>query len=176
MSTIASSDVRDDALRMLSNGVYLLTSCTGDALHAASVSWVSQVSFQPPLIMVALRRNSHLAHAVRQARRFSLNILAADQRPIAETFFEHQTAAVDTEAISGHAFRMSASRCPLLIDAMAWLECRFAAEPDTPGDHALFLGTVTGAGIRRAGTPMVLWDTPWCYGGLRRDRDDAART
>ena len=52
------TDVRSDAMRLLSNGLYVLTACLSDTIHAATVSWVSQVSFQPPLVMVALQRNS----------------------------------------------------------------------------------------------------------------------
>ena len=66
-SEIPVTDVRSDALRMLSNGVYVLTACLGDTVHAATVAWVCQVSFQPPLVMVALQRNSHLAPTVRKA-------------------------------------------------------------------------------------------------------------
>ncbi len=61
------TDVRSEALRLLSGGLYVLTTCTDETIHAAAISWVSQVSFQPPLVLAALRRNSHLAHAVRQA-------------------------------------------------------------------------------------------------------------
>ena len=63
-------------LRLLSNGVYVLTACGPEVIHAATVTWASQVSIQPPLVLVALRRNSHLAQAVRKAHRFALNILA----------------------------------------------------------------------------------------------------
>ena len=35
------------------------------------------------------------------------------------------------------------------------------------GRPYLLLGEVTGAGIRRPGEPMVLWQTPWSYGGMR---------
>jgi flavin reductase (DIM6/NTAB) family NADH-FMN oxidoreductase RutF len=54
----------------------------------------------------------------------------------------------------------------LITDALAWLECRLDAELPNPGDHNLLLGEVTGAGIRRMGKPIVLWETPWSYGGL----------
>ena len=86
---IPVTDVRSDAMRLLSNGVYVLTACLSDTVHAATVSWISQVSFQPPLVMVALQRNSHLAHAVRKAHRFAINILGADQQALAEKFFAH---------------------------------------------------------------------------------------
>jgi flavin reductase (DIM6/NTAB) family NADH-FMN oxidoreductase RutF len=58
-------------------------------------------------------------------------------------------------------------KCPLLTDGMAWLECKLVAEPASPGDHALMLGEVSGAGVRRQAKPMVLHDTPWSYGGIK---------
>lgn len=161
-----NTDVRNDALRLLSSGLYVLTACLSDTIHAATVSWVSQVSFEPPLVMVALKRNSHLAQAVRKAHRFAINILGANQEALAEKFFAHVAAPAAIETLAGYSFRESMGHCPLLTDAMGWLECRLAAEPPTPGDHCLMLGQVTGAGVRRQDMPMVLWGTPWSYGGL----------
>ena len=163
------ADVRSETLRLLSNGVYVLTVCVGDTVHAASVSWVSQVSFQPPLVMLALQRGSHLAQAVRKAHRFAVNLLGAEQTGLAEKFLKHVTAPAVTPDLAGQAVRNDPAHCPLLMDAMAWLECRLAAELATPGDHVLLLGEVTGAGIRRPGQPMVLWNTPWSYGGLKEN-------
>src|SRR5512139_511078 len=91
----ATSDVRAEALNLLSNGVYVLTAATADTLHAATVTWAGQVSFQPALILVALRRNSHLAQAVRKAHRFALNILAEDQQELAQRFFAHYTVPAE---------------------------------------------------------------------------------
>jgi flavin reductase (DIM6/NTAB) family NADH-FMN oxidoreductase RutF len=166
-SAMLGTDVRSDALQLLSNGLYVLTACVADTIHAAAVSWVSQVSFEPPLVLVAVRRNSHLAHAVRRAHRFALNIIGSEQPALAEPFLGSMTLPVGGQTMAGLAFRSSAAHCPLLTDALGWLECRLAAEPPAPGDHCLLLGEVTGAGIRRAGPPLTLWDTSWTYGGLR---------
>ena len=48
--------VKQKNLRLLTNGIYVLTSRDGDRYGAATVTWVSQVSFKPPLIMAALRK------------------------------------------------------------------------------------------------------------------------
>ena len=167
MTPEAVTDVRGDALRLLTSGLYVLTISSADTVCATAVSWVSQVSFQPPLVMVALRRNSHLAQAVRKGHRFALNILASDQEALAEPFLAPVSLPAGDPTLAGLAFRSNAAHCPLLTDALGWLECRLAAEPPSPGDHCLMLGEVTGAGIRRAGAPLALWDTPWSYGGLR---------
>lgn len=164
----APTDVRSTALRLLSNGLYVLTTCVEDTLHSATVSWVTQVSVEPTLVLVALRRNSRLAQAVRQAHRFVLNILGEDQEALAERFFTHQIQPATETAIGGLPFRMDVGHCPLLTDALAWLECRLAAEPPSPGDHTLILGEVTGAGVRRPGRPLVLGMIPWSYGGVAR--------
>jgi flavin reductase (DIM6/NTAB) family NADH-FMN oxidoreductase RutF len=161
----ALTDVRSDALRLLSSGLYVLTTCVEDTLHGATVVWVTQVSSEPLLVLVALRRNSHLAHAVRNAHRFALNILGADQEALAERFFKHTTEPAASTNLQGFAYRPATGHCPLLTDALAWLECRLAAEPESPGDHAIFLGEVTGTGVRRQGQPMVLRETTWSYGG-----------
>ncbi len=161
-----STDVRSDALHMLSNGVYVLTTCVGETIHAVTVTWVTQVSAQPPLVMTALRRNSHLANAVHQARRFALNVLEANQATVAEKFFQHMTVPLSSDDLSGLAFRASPAHCPLLMDSLGWVECRVAVEQATPGDHTLVMGEVTGSGVRRQGKPLVLGDTRWSYGGL----------
>lgn len=162
-----SNDVRTEALNFLSNGVYILTAATADTVHAATVTWASQISFQPALVMVALRRNSHLAQAVRKAHRFALNIMADDQHDLAARFFSHFTGSAEGTPGREWPFRMTMAKCPLLTEGMAWLECKLVAEPPSPGDHALMLGEVTGAGVRRQGRPMILHDTPWSYGGIR---------
>jgi flavin reductase (DIM6/NTAB) family NADH-FMN oxidoreductase RutF len=160
-----TTDVRSDALRLLTNGLYILTTCVEDVIHSATVSWVSQVSAQPALVLVALRRNSRLAQAVRQAHRFALNILEADQEALAQRFFTHHSEPAAATRVAGLAARPGAGHCPLLTDALAWLECRLAAELTSPGDHTLMLGEVTGAGVRRQGQPLALGMTPWRYGG-----------
>lgn len=163
----ATTDVRTEALNLLSSGVYVLTAAAADSLHAATVTWAGQVSFQPALVLVALRRNSHLAQAVRKAHRFALNILAEDQKQVAERFFTHHTLPADAAGGPDSPFRMTVGKCPLLTDGIAWLECKLVAEPPSPGDHALMLGEVSGAGVRRPARPMALYDTPWSYGGIK---------
>src|SRR5512135_1416750 len=124
MSIDVPTDVRNEALRRIANGVYILTTCLGEQIHAATVTWVSQVSFQPPLVLVALQKNSRLAHTVRKAHRFALNLLEADQAPLASMFFEHTAVSAAGQDLAGFSFRYDPAHCPLLTDCAAWLECR----------------------------------------------------
>jgi hypothetical protein len=63
-----NAKVRQKTLRLLSNGVYVLTSRSEDRYGAATVTWVSQALFKPPLLMVAVRRESHVFKCMTESR------------------------------------------------------------------------------------------------------------
>src|SRR2546428_12129286 len=79
--------VRQKTLRMLSNGVYVLTARSEDRYGAATVTWVSQVSFKPPLIMAAVRRQSNVFKCLAESRVAALHIAGDGQQDIARRVF-----------------------------------------------------------------------------------------
>src|SRR5258706_13000587 len=85
--------VRQKALQMLSNGVYVLTSRSEDRYGAATVSWVSQASFKPPLIMAAIRRESNVFRCLAQNGSAVLHIGGGRQQEIARRIFFPTLAA-----------------------------------------------------------------------------------
>ena len=82
---------RKTALRMFSYGVYILTSKFEDNYCAATVTWVSQASFEPPLISVCIKEDS-VSYAVVKARgEFLLHLLGENQKYLAAAFFKQTT-------------------------------------------------------------------------------------
>jgi flavin reductase (DIM6/NTAB) family NADH-FMN oxidoreductase RutF len=51
---------RPKTLRLISNGMYVITSRAGGRYRAATVTWISQASFKPPLIIAAIRTDSNV--------------------------------------------------------------------------------------------------------------------
>ncbi len=78
---------RKRTLRLLTNGMYVITSRHGDALGAATITWVSQASFNPPLLMAAVRPDSNVFKCLSQSRIAAIHILNFDQQEIAGKFF-----------------------------------------------------------------------------------------
>src|SRR5437588_3964928 len=78
---------RRDTLRMFTNGVYVMTSRTSDRCGGATVTWVSQVSFRPPLIMAAIRKDSNVFLCLSESGLAAIHVLASTQRDIAQQFF-----------------------------------------------------------------------------------------
>ena len=53
------SDLKKTALRMIPYGLYVMTTETEDGrVSAATVNWVTQASFQPPLVVVGVKVDS----------------------------------------------------------------------------------------------------------------------
>lgn len=135
------------ALRMIPYGLYVLTGKAPDGqLAAATVNWVTQASFAPPLVAIGLKTDSG-AHAVIQAAgAFVLNILGKDQGGIAYAFFKPVHA--EPGLLSGQSYHDGGNGAPVLDAVPAYVECRLVKVVDG-GDHSVFIGEVTEAVVRQ---------------------------
>ncbi|GAB4532944.1 MAG: flavin reductase family protein [Anaerolineae bacterium] len=157
-------EARKIALRMISHGLYLLSVKHQDRLNASTISWLSQASFQPPLVMVGVKANTLTHTMIEESGQFAINLLAAGQTDMAQTFFKR--AEHIGNRLSGYAFEPGpVTGAPLFLDAPAWFECR-VTQVVKGGDHTIVVAEVVEAGVRDpAATPMTLRDTAWHYGG-----------
>ncbi len=155
--------VRQKTLRLLSNGVYVLTSRSEDRYGAATVSWVSQVSFKPPLIMAAVRRQSNVFKCLAESRVAALHIVGNGQQDIARRFFFPTAAGCGT--INGEPVVEGKTAAPILASLPAHVECQVEQIVDTDGDHAMVILRVVDAEFREKIRPLTIAETPWEYGG-----------
>jgi flavin reductase (DIM6/NTAB) family NADH-FMN oxidoreductase RutF len=158
------SAVRKQVLRFLNYGLYVLTAADGDDLAAGTVTWLSQASFEPVLVMAGIRRDGHVHAVVDQSGAFAVNIVGADQRHIASAFF--RPARLEYGLINGFAFeRAPTTGAPLLTDLPAWFEAR-VTDAVRRGDHTIFVAEIVACGLRDPGArSLVLAHTPWSYAG-----------
>jgi len=161
--TAVDAKVKQKTLRMLSNGVYVLTSRSGNRYGAATVSWVSQASFKPPLIMTAVRTESNVFKCLAESRSAVLHIVGDRQQDVARRFFFPTHAECGT--INGEAFMDGRTAAPVLPNLPAYIECQVERIVDTDGDHAVVILRVVEAECREQVRPLTMADTPWEYGG-----------
>jgi flavin reductase (DIM6/NTAB) family NADH-FMN oxidoreductase RutF len=150
-------------LRLLSNGIYILTSRSGDNFGAATVSWVSQASFNPPLLMVAVRPTNTVFRCLAKSSVAVLHVLKNDQLDMAKRFFS--PTAVQDGSINGEPFRDGTTCAPILLNAPAYLECSVRNIIDQGGDHAVVIFEVLEAVCREPVRPLTMAESPWEYGG-----------
>ena len=97
----------------------------------------SSVSLEPPLVLVCFDNTSRTLPAVRECRRFAVNVLRAGQEELA-TLFASKAVAEEKFASVTHTVEHGV---PVLDDALAWMACEVVDLVDA-GDHTIGIGRV----------------------------------
>lgn len=144
---------KKEALRLFTYGLYAVT--TGDARewNVFTANWLSQVSFDPPLVALSVENDTTSLPMIRRTRRFAVNVFSADQRDLAgrlgKPYVRHP------QKLDGLEMTRTATGCPVLQETLAWVEC--AVENELPaGDSTLILGRVGEAHVLRRDEPLTM--------------------
>jgi flavin reductase (DIM6/NTAB) family NADH-FMN oxidoreductase RutF len=142
-----NQDAKKTALRMIPYGLYVLTADDGKGnVAAATINFVTQSSFAPPLVTLGVKADTGAYHVVKETGAFALNVLGKDQKGAAFTFFK--PAKVEGDRISGMAFTKGTTGAPLLSDAVAAIECRVKKIVEE-GDHHVVIAEVVEAHLNK---------------------------
>ena len=152
-------NAKKTALRMIPYGLYVLTAEAKDgSIAAATVNWVTQASFAPPLVVVGVKADSGAHTVIKDAGVFALNILGKGQQAAAFAFFKPTNR--EGNRINGEPFHAGTGGAPILDSVPAFVECR-VVEMLEKGDHTIVVGEVTDAVVSQeiSGRPddATLW-------------------
>jgi flavin reductase (DIM6/NTAB) family NADH-FMN oxidoreductase RutF len=149
-----------EPFRRIPYGIYVLTTKQGTHLWALIVSWVSQVSYSPPLLMVALRRNRKVLPAIRESGFFSLSLLKKEQISLIP-----QVKGTSPESVSSlFSEEKNPKIAPFLRGCLAFWDCLLVSAVEA-GDHVLFIGEVRSASTEGKGDPLTTMDYGKTYIG-----------
>lgn len=141
-------DSKKTALRMIPYGLYVMTAQAADGtITAATVNWVTQTSFAPPLIALGVKADSAGYAAVKASGRFTLNMLGKGQQGAAFAFFK--PAEVADGLLSGQPFHAGDNGLPILDEAPAAIECTVVQIVEQ-GDHHILVAEVVQAHVAKA--------------------------
>jgi flavin reductase (DIM6/NTAB) family NADH-FMN oxidoreductase RutF len=141
-------------------GIYVLTSFYKEEINGMIASWVSQVSYDPLLILAAVHPNRYSHNLIDKSGCFALHVLAADQSNLLGRF-----KGPDPKAkFSSIQWQPGQTGCPVLKECIAYFECRVTAKY-TPGNHTLFLGEVLAAQVIGKGNILSSLDYDGVYLG-----------
>ena len=135
----------DKALGRLSGGLYVVTARQGegDGVRSGAMvaSWVSQASFDPPGITVAVARDRAIEALMQVGDRFVLNILGEqNHQQLLRHFLRRFPPGADRFA-GVNLLEGAAAGGPVLGDALAFLGCRVAQRMEGP-DHWIIYAVV----------------------------------
>ncbi len=158
-----NEEAKKKLLRMIPHALYVLTSKADGKTAASTVSWVTQASFQPPLVAVGLKKDSQTFEIVRKSQGFVLNFLGSDQKDIAQKFFKHQEP--EGHHLAGETFQESPTlKFPFFPQMAGYVECRWVGSIEE-GDHVVVVAKVLEAEAGPLEGPLLLSTTGWQYGG-----------
>jgi flavin reductase (DIM6/NTAB) family NADH-FMN oxidoreductase RutF len=105
-----------------------------------TVSAVSSVSAEPPLVMACINRRTAAEAAIRTNGVFCLNLLAETQTGLAESFAgRSKTLASYDFSLAAWTQGVTGSRC--LVGAVASFDCQLESVTEA-GTHSVFIGRV----------------------------------
>ena len=140
----------DKALGRLSGGLYVVTASEGSdstfRQSAMVASWVSQASFSPPGITVAVAKDRAIESFMQVNKTFVVNILREDNfqkmfRHFLKRFAPGADRFADVDIIKDLA-----KGGPVLSDALAFLDCKVISRLETP-DHWIIYGVVENGNV-----------------------------
>jgi flavin reductase (DIM6/NTAB) family NADH-FMN oxidoreductase RutF len=165
-----------DVMAQMPYGLYIVGSHRGDDLDGMMADWAMQVSFSPRLIALAFENDARTLENLRANGVFTMNLLSQETSSMAlaakfaQPYYDAKVRGRAPNAVRVHhkldnvSYTESPGGCPVLDDAIAWLECK-AKEFVPTGDHTLVIADVRDGGRLRDGEPLTSTYTGWNYSG-----------
>jgi flavin reductase (DIM6/NTAB) family NADH-FMN oxidoreductase RutF len=152
------------AMAAAATGVSIVSTDGPGGRFGITVSAVSSVSAEPPMLLACINRRSPAVAAIAANGTFAVSLLAASQRSVAQCFAGRPVSG-DAYDFSPSAWNEGISGTPVLVGASAVFECAVEHALDA-GTHRIFVGRVLSAfrgedepllyANRRFGRPLAL--------------------
>ncbi|MFC2171456.1 flavin reductase family protein [Acidobacteriota bacterium] len=155
------TETRKKVLQKVNNGVFIVSSHMGTEFNGMVASWVSQVSFAPPLVMIAVAKNRYSHDLIKNEGSFVVNVVGRDSAELVNSF----SSPGNTMRFEGIPFFTRETGSPILEAAIAYAECKTVQTVEC-GDHSLFIGEVVGAELLKDEPPLQLEHLGISYEGF----------
>jgi flavorubredoxin/flavin reductase (DIM6/NTAB) family NADH-FMN oxidoreductase RutF len=137
----------DKALGRISGGLYIITAKKGDIKSAMLASWVSQASFQPLGLTIAVAKDRAIESLMQVGDRFVLNVLEeGNYQALMKHFLKRFPPGADRFA--GVKTQDAENGSPILTDALAYMECHVASRMEL-SDHWIVYATVDAGRVSK---------------------------
>jgi flavin reductase (DIM6/NTAB) family NADH-FMN oxidoreductase RutF len=144
------------SLGQMMHGVQVVGAAHGGVVRAYCSHWVTQVSFEEPIVMASVSPKHDTHPLMVAAGQFTVSMLAGDQVDVGQYF-----------SYPGRRFRHIADEylellpdtgLPVVTNCIAWLRCEtFEVKPMS--DHELFFARVVEVGPGRLREPPLLYSS-----------------
>jgi flavin reductase (DIM6/NTAB) family NADH-FMN oxidoreductase RutF len=148
------------AMGLAATSVSVVTTDGVAGRFGLTVSAISSVSADPPLILACINRKSPAVAAIDANGVFAVNLLAAHNQAYAETFAGRPKDGNPFD-FANHSWEQGRTGLPLVSETTAAFECALEASYDA-GSHRIFIGRVLAA-HKGSADPLI-----YCNRAFRR--------
>jgi flavin reductase (DIM6/NTAB) family NADH-FMN oxidoreductase RutF len=149
----SAAAAREEALKLITSPVAVIGAARGEELGGMTAAWLTRVSYDPPLLMVAVGRDRHTHGMLEAAQEYTVSILAEDQTEVARLFGLHSRRERDKWDETEHV--LMGNGIPALAHCSARLLCHITDRYPL-GDHTGFVGEVIAAEVVAGAPPLPL--------------------
>jgi flavorubredoxin/flavin reductase (DIM6/NTAB) family NADH-FMN oxidoreductase RutF len=127
----------DKALGRLSGGLYIITAQKGDVSGAMLASWVTQASFKPLGLTIAVAKDRAIESMMHAGDKFVLNVLEEGNY---QTLMRHflKRFAPGADRFAGVKTQPATNGSPILTDALAYMECEVVSRMELSDHHIVY--------------------------------------
>lgn len=136
------------AMRHVATGVTVVTSLRDGEPRGITVNALASVSLEPPSLLICINREARSYLFISTSRVFCVNVLAGEQRALAE----HFAGKVRDRQFDEVAYRIDATGAPVIDGTIAHFDCELADEYQF-GSHSILIGRVLSCAAR-PGSPL----------------------
>ena len=136
------------AMRHVPTGVTVVTTLKEGEPRGITVNAFASVSLDPPSLLICVNREARSYLFISSSRIFCVNVLAGDQRRLAE----HFSGKVRERQFADVAYSIDSTGAPVLDGAIAPFDCELSHEYQI-GSHSILIGRVMSCSAR-PGSPL----------------------
>ncbi|GAC1354400.1 MAG: flavin reductase family protein [Ktedonobacteraceae bacterium] len=154
--------IKKQALRLFTYGLYAVMCADQNGVNGFTANWLTQVSFDPPLLAVSIENNAKSLGMVLNSRKFSINVLRTGQRELAGILGKSALRAPDK--LADIPYTITDAGYPILQSALCWVACEVRQTVPT-GDSTLVVAQVVDAGMLAEGQPLTMAEAGFRHAG-----------
>jgi flavin reductase (DIM6/NTAB) family NADH-FMN oxidoreductase RutF len=149
---INKTNTMKKVLQKLTYGHYILTALKSgeelesrqeDYIAAGTLNWASQVSFDPPMLAIAVGQKSDLNETINYSGKFTLHLISTDNSDMVSAF--GSKSEINEDQINGFKYSKVDNQV-ILDDTSGYITCE-VTDYKHVGDHFLYFGKVISGAL-----------------------------
>ena len=156
------ANLKKQVLRTFTYGLYAMSCADAGEVNAFTANWLTQVSFDPPMLAVSVENDSKSLPMILQSKKFTVNVYKTGDRELAGLL--GKSAIQHPEKMAVIAYDIGENGCPILHDALAWVACEVRHSAPA-GDSTLLVAEVVNVGMIGEGKPLTMAEAGFRHAG-----------